>query len=119
MAENRRYRRIAMATARALVDQCAEDVAVYLPKLSGESPVLYSQGGAGISKPDFERLQTNGVSHLYDSVEFHDKAVSTAGANAYISRLFRSDEPQNVWPHLWQSRHKPNHRHIGGYKHST
>lgn len=40
------------------------DFSVFLPNSAGEAPVLYHEAGAGMTKPDFDRLERQGVADL-------------------------------------------------------
>ncbi|MCH7704158.1 MAG: hypothetical protein IIB61_03520, partial [Planctomycetes bacterium] len=58
------YTKITVAAAKALAGEAMADFSVFLPNSGGEAPVLYHEGGAGMTRPDFDRLDRQGVTDL-------------------------------------------------------
>jgi HD-GYP domain-containing protein (c-di-GMP phosphodiesterase class II) len=59
------YSAVPIGAAPALGGNESATFAVYLPGHGRDRPVLYSEAGAELAKPDFERLSEHGVRTLY------------------------------------------------------
>ncbi|MFQ5414984.1 MAG: HD domain-containing phosphohydrolase [Phycisphaerae bacterium] len=65
MCADGEYRRITLAAAQALAGDADTELALYLPPAGQNVPVLYHEADAIRTKPDFERMRAQGVSHVY------------------------------------------------------
>lgn len=65
-----------VAVVSALCAEAAPVRGIFLPTTDGQQGVLFRSAGNGLPRPDFERLQNNGVTHLQIECEGLDQYES-------------------------------------------
>lgn len=68
--------RIAITAAKAMAEDSSTSVAVFLPGAKGAEPVLYRDGEASATAPDFDRLHDHGVPFVYVQASDYRKCES-------------------------------------------
>lgn len=70
---SRRFERISIASARALIGAEDADFAIYLPPSATTGPVLYRDEAAGLVTPDFQRMREQGLGEFLVAVEDYSR----------------------------------------------
>lgn len=92
MTDQGKFSQIAMAAAQALSAEPTVDVELYLPRSNADGPVLYRKSGVGLTRPDFEKLQSSGVQHVF--VRSKDLGRCEAVLEAKLGDLLNSAKIQ-------------------------